>query len=260
MRGPEDKTEAVAYGRAMTSKRYAVFGAGRVGRAMAAYLGHLGHEAVLVTRSETENAPEKCREQVAWADVVAAAIPDGRIAEWAEKWRGDLAGKPAIHFSGALSVGGMFSYHPLFSFPRAGLSPAIMRGIVFARQEGAPSFAEIVPGAPNHEFVVADADRAYYHALAVLSGNFAAFLWNETASGLAGRLKIAPETVLSGYFFSIVERFRESPYDSLTGPVTRHDAATVEANLDALAADPKLAGLYRAFLRAAWPNFEPSEG
>ncbi len=235
-----------------------MFGAGRVGRNMAAYLAHLGHEAHLVTRSEAEAAPDRCRDLVARADIVAAAIPDGRLAAWAQTWRGALAGKPAIHFSGALSVGGLFSYHPLFSFPRTQLPPATMRVIAFARQEGAPPFAEIAPGAPNPEFVVADADRAYYHALAVLSGNFAAFLWNETAAGLADRLKISPEIVLASYFSSLVERFRESPFDSLTGPVARRDRETVEANLKALAAAPKLAELYRAFLKAAWPNFEAS--
>lgn len=240
----------------MNSKRYAIFGGGRVGRNMASYLRHLGHDATVITRHDAEAAPEKCRLEIARSDVIAAAIPDDRLAAWAQTWCGALAGKPAIHFSGALSVSGLSSYHPLYSFPKSLLSPATMRTIAIARQQGAPPFAEIVPNAPNPEFVIADLDRAYYHALAVLSGNFAAFLWNETAKGFADRLRIAPETVLASYFGGLVERFRESPRDSLTGPVARRDRMTVESNLKALADDPKLYELYRAFLHAAWPDYE----
>jgi predicted short-subunit dehydrogenase-like oxidoreductase (DUF2520 family) len=223
---------------------------------MASYLRHLGHRASIVTRAEAESAPAACRALVERADVIAAAIPDDRLADWEKAWRGALAGKPAIHFSGALSVHGLMSYHPLYSFPKTELAPATMRSIAFAREEGAPPFSEIVPGATNPDFVVADADRAYYHALAVLSGNFAAFVWNEAAKGMAARLRIPPEEMLSSYFSGLVDRFRESPFDSLTGPVARRDRMTVERNLKALADDPKLAELYRAFLRAAWPEYE----
>lgn len=241
----------------MNSKHYVIFGGGRVGRNMAPYLRHLGHQATIVGRVEAENAPAACRALIERADVVAAAIPDDRLADWERTWRAALAGRQAIHFSGALSVHGLMSYHPLYSFPKTELAPAIMRSIAFARQEGAPPLAEIVPGATNPDFVVADADRAFYHALAVLSGNFAAYVWNEAAKGFAGRLQIPPEAMLASYFSGLVERFRESPFDSLTGPVARRDRATVDANLAALENDPKLAALYRAFLAAAWPDFGP---
>ena len=62
--------------------------------------------------------------------------------------------------------------------------------------------------------------------------------------------------MLASYLSGVVERFRESPFDSLTGPVARRDQATVEANLKALQGEPKLASLYRSFLEAAWPAFE----
>lgn len=244
----------------MNSKRYVIFGGGRVGRNMSSYLRHLGHQATIVTRAEAETAPADCRALIAHADVIAAAIPDDRLADWERTWRATLAGRQAIHFSGALSIHGLRSYHPLYSFPRTELAPMTMRSIAFIRQEGAPPFSEIVPGATNPDFVIADKDRAYYHALAVLSGNFAAFVWNETAKGFAARLQIPPEAMLASYFSGLVDRFRESPFDSLTGPVARRDRSTVERNLEALAAEPKLAELYRAFLGAAWPDYETPPG
>lgn len=239
----------------MRSLRYVIFGPGRVGLSMAAYLGALGHETQLLSHKHAEQAPAKCRTLVANADVIAAAIPDGALAGWAETWRDAAAGKPLLHFSGALIVGGMWGYHPLYSFPRDPLPFETMRSIAFARQEGSPTLGEIMPGAQNPEFIVNDNDRAYYHALAVLSGNFAAHLWNEAAKGFAGRLKVAPEIVLASYLAGVVDRFRESPFDSLTGPVARRDRASVEANLKALENEPRLKALYEAFVLSAWPGF-----
>lgn len=239
----------------MKSLRYVIFGPGRVGRSMAAYLGALGHDVQLVSNKHAEQAVAKCKTLVANADIIVAAIPDSALAGWADAWRENAAGKPILHFSGALSIDGLWGYHPLYSFPREALPVETMRSIAFARQEGAPPLADMMPGASNPEFAVSNKDRAYYHALAVLSGNFAAHLWNEAAKGFSGRLKVAPETVLASYLSGIVERFRESPFDSLTGPVARRDRATVEANLKALEGEPKLRALYEAFVISAWPGF-----
>lgn len=239
----------------MKLKRYLVFGPGRVGGNFAAYARHLGHEAKLISHAEAATETEKCRALIGEADIVAAAVPDSALAEWARTWRESLGDKPAIHFSGALLIEGLLSYHPLYSFPAAVLAPETLQAIAFAREEKAPSFADILPGAPNPDFVVKAKDRAYYHALAVLSGNFAAYLWNESAKAAASRLEIDPGTVLASYLAGVVERFRESPFASLTGPIARHDRASVEANLAALSDEPRLKALYQTFLEAAWPDY-----
>lgn len=239
----------------MPGRRIVIFGPGRVGRNFAAYARALGHEARLVTRAESGGGAQAREALVAKADLVAAAIPDDALATFAQDWRALLAGKTAIHFSGALTVPGLRGYHPLYSFPKSELPIATLKSIAIAREEHAPRFAEILPGADNPEFVVAAKDRAFYHALAVLSGNFAAHLWNETARAFEDRLGSAPSPVLANYFASLVERFAERPFDSLTGPIARKDRASVEANLAALAGEPKLKALYEAFLRSAWPDF-----
>lgn len=238
----------------MTKRRIAIFGPGRVGASFAAYARSLGHAARLISRAETEACEDGPAGLIGDADVVAVAVPDDRLAAFAEVAAPGLSGRVAIHFSGALRVEGLWSYHPLYSFPRSALTPARMAEIAFAREETAPSFGEILPGAANPEFVVRDADRARYHALAVLSGNFAAHLWNLAARDFSDRLDAPPE-LLAGYFRSLIERFAESPFDSLTGPAARRDRASVEANLAALSDRPDLQALYRAFLASAWPDF-----
>jgi predicted short-subunit dehydrogenase-like oxidoreductase (DUF2520 family) len=235
--------------------RVLIFGSGRVGASFAAYLAHLGHEISVISRSDIAADRARVALCVRNADLVAAAIPDDLLSAWAGEWRAELSGKKAIHFSGAVLIDGINSYHPLFSFPTSPLPPAVMSRISIAREKGAPAFGDLFPGAPNPEIEISAADRPYYHALAVLSGNFAAFLWNETAKGFADRFGLPPETILAPYLEGVVDRFRETPLTSMTGPVKRQDRRTVEANLAALERDPGLKRLYLAFLESAWPSW-----
>ena len=234
--------------------RMLIFGAGRVGASLAAYASHLGHEVTVVSRQQASSDRASVAALIGKSDLIAAAIPDDRIAPWRSDWAAEIGRRTAIHFSGALTFEGMLSYHPLYSFPANPLAPEVMGRIAIAREAGAPAFSSILPGAANPEFVVAAADRPYYHALAVVSGNFAAHLWNETAKGFAARFALPPEEILGSYLAGVVERFRENPFDSMTGPVARRDAETVAANLAALAGEPRLKALYISFLDSAWPD------
>lgn len=233
--------------------RLLIFGTGRVGKSMARYASHLGIETLVATRAMADGDKAPVADMIKSADVVAAAIPDDRLDVWREKFSAEIAGRPAIHFSGALTIPGVRGYHPLYSFPERPLPPDTMAGIAIAREEGAAPFSQILPGARNPEIVLRAEDRAYYHALAVLSGNFAAHIWNEAAKGFAARFGIAPETILSSYLQGVVDRFRESPFDSMTGPVARKDGLSVAANQAAIADEPRLKALYDAFLESAWP-------
>ncbi|MEZ5921669.1 MAG: Rossmann-like and DUF2520 domain-containing protein [Parvularculaceae bacterium] len=238
--------------------RLIIFGKGRVGSAFAVYASDLGHEVDAVSHAEADGAEAALFRRIAHADLVAAAIPDGALAGFAARFGTAFQERPAIHFSGALIIPGMSSYHPLYSFPASPLPPAMTRRIAIAREDGARPFGEILPGAANPEFAVPSKDRALYHALAVLSGNFSAHLWNETAKIFAGEFPDAPAGTLNAYFQSLVDRFGESPEASMTGPLARRDGATVKANLEALSGAPHLEALYRAFLRSAWPEYDES--
>ncbi|MEO1242384.1 MAG: DUF2520 domain-containing protein [Pseudomonadota bacterium] len=235
---------------------YVIFGAGRVGVSMASYLEHLGHKVSLISREQAEQHKPECEQLIAEADIIAAAVPDDKLDAWRETWRAKIGSKTTIHFSGAVSIDGMHSFHPLYSFPRLALPVTKMKEIAFACPVGGPSFSDIFPQAPNPYFEISAEDRARYHALAVLSGNLASFIWNETANEFAALTNTPPDKILQSYLGSIVDRFIESPMSSLTGPVDRRDRRTVGKNLDGLAASPKLKGLYQAFLDAAWPDYD----
>lgn len=237
-------------------KRYVIFGRGRVGSNMAAYIESLGHQVTPISRGEAENEQALCAERVKEADIVAAAIPDDKLPSWRDAWLGVIGeGKVAIHFSGAARIDGVYGFHPLYSFPRSVLSSKQMSEIAFAREPSAPPFKEVFPGASNACFEIGDEDRARYHALAVLAGNLPAFVWNEMAKEFAALTGMPAEKVLGAYLNSVVDRFIESPEDSMTGPVARRDKTTVLKNLSALEDTPKLKALYDAFVRLAWPGF-----
>lgn len=234
--------------------RLVIFGTGRVGASMAHYARSLGAEAFAVSRRMAESDRPHVAAEIARADVVAAAIPDDRLAPWIDDWQVEIAGRPAIHFSGALTIPGMRGYHPLYSFPTTPLPVEAMSQIVIARDAGAPRFSSLFPGAANPEIEIRAEDRGFYHALAVLSGNFAAHLWNEVAKAFAARFETPPDAAMGFYLAGVVERFRERPFQSMTGPVARGDAQTLAANLAALERAPKLKALYEAFVRSAAPD------
>ena len=235
---------------------YVIFGQGRVGANVTAYLRHLGHAVSVVTHEDADAATDETDAKIEAADIVAAAIPDDDLQGWHDKWHTVAAGKTIIHFSGAVSVAGMYSYHPLHSFPNSMLTMEEWNAVAFACPETGPAFEIIFPGAANRHFTIAEQDRAKYHALAVISGNFASFLWNETAKAFGDLSVKDRDLVLGNYFNSIVARFAESPLSSMTGPMARRDRQTVEKNMAALKENPVLGELYEAFLNAAWPEFE----
>jgi predicted short-subunit dehydrogenase-like oxidoreductase (DUF2520 family) len=234
-------------------RRFAIFGAGRVGRSMAAYWRSLGHEVRLVERAQTADAAAAAR-IIAAADAVAVALPDSAIAEFAHNHRNVLQHIDAIHFSGASSFDGLTAYHPLYSFPQTEIPAQQSAAILIARDAGTRPYSAIVPGACNPEIALPPGARPLYHALAVVSGNFAAHLMNEAAAAFARRFGADP-ALLAPYFGSVAARFAESPLSSMTGPVARGDAGAVATNLEALAGEPQLEALYRAFLKSAWPEY-----
>lgn len=245
--------------------KYVIFGPGRVGRNIDHYLRTLGHEVRIISRREAQAEKARCERLIASSQCVIAALPDDGLSAWRAEWAHAIEARPAVHFSGAALVDGMLGYHPLYSFPNEILDLSVLQSIAFACPPDAPALAQLFPGMTNATFTVLDEDRAYYHALAVLSGNLAAFTWNETAKIFAERF--APSgaqtstSVLKAYFESIVARFSETPENSMTGPVARRDTTSIAANIAALdrahQKDPRqanLPALYRAFVDAAWPD------
>ena len=184
------------------------------------------------------------------ADLVLLCVPDALIADVAAAVP---LGPWIAHVSGATRLSALepherrFGVHPLQTLTRArgaeqldgawaaigGESPdAIDRARWLADQLGLRPFS------------IADADRALYHAAAVIGGNAVVTL-HQVAQRLLADVGAPPEAI-----DPLMARTVENAFE-LTGPIARGDTATLEAHVEALTQRaPDLVPLYRALAEA----------
>lgn len=215
-----------------------VIGGGRAGAAIAARLAERG-VAVAIGRPPV---PE--------SELVILAVPDSAIAEVAHEVQ---RGSWVAHVSGATTLSALaphkrrFSVHPLqtLTLERGpeqldGAWAAITAETAGARKR-ARWLAETLGLTP---FELADADRALYHAGAVIGGNSVVTLYR-VAARLLSEAGAPPEAIVP-----LMRRTIENGFD-LTGPIARGDLETVAAHLAALEQRaPDLVPLYRALADA----------
>ncbi len=211
-------------------ERVHVIGSGRVGSAVAARLRERG---VALDGEEP--------------DVVLLCVPDTAIAAVA---RGQTPGRGWIgHVSGATPLAALapherrFSLHPLQTFDRSG-DPSQLDGAWAAISGETPQALavarELAEQLGLHPFVLAEEDRALYHAGAVFASNYLV-----TLQRAAVRLGVPPEGLVPLMQRTIANGFE------LTGPIARGDWATVEAHKQAIRARrPELEHLYETLAGA----------
>ena len=214
-------------------KQIRIVGSGRVGSAVAGRLREHG----FVLRDDD-------------AELVLLCVPDRTIAEVA---RAIPLGPWIAHTSGATPLEALepherrFGLHPLQSFSRARgpeqldgayaavtaeTSEALEVGFWLARELGLDPFE------------LPDAERALYHAGAVVASNFLVTL-HRAAADLAEAAGAPPEALVP-----LMRRVIENDFE-LTGPIERGDWETVEAHLAAIREHhPELEPLYRALADA----------
>jgi predicted short-subunit dehydrogenase-like oxidoreductase (DUF2520 family) len=226
----------------MTSaRRIRIVGRGRAGSAFAAALAGRGWLVEdPVGRTDLGGAAEGvdlvliCVSDSAVRDVAEAIdpLPDVVVAHCSGSQGLDVVARHPRH--GAL--------HPLVSIPPPPLgADRLLDGAMFARA-GDPLVDEVVTALGGHSFEVADADRAAYHAAAVIASNHLVVLMAqvERVAAAAG--------VELGAFRGLVDGTLDNvaalgPGEALTGPAARGDAETIAHHLAAIG--PREAELYR---------------
>ena len=220
----------------------AVVGHGRLGTALCAALRAAG---------VTVDGPLGRGATAADAAVVLLCVPDAEIAAAAACIaRGRLVG----HCSGATTLAPLhphadtFSLHPLMTVTAAGAdfagATAAIAGSTDAALETARALAEALG---LHPISVPDADRPAYHAAASMASNFLVTLeWAAERVGGLDRAALAP------LVRATVENWLAAgPHAALTGPITRGDDATVDAQRAAVAQRaPDLIALFDALADA----------
>lgn len=225
---------------AMTTQ-FLLVGRGRLARHFDHVLTHLLKTEPL--RWDRSMGLDSLRPLAEKATHVGLAVSDSAIAELCA---GPLANLDArlVHFSGATSVPGVASAHPLMSFGPELFADDVYGRIHFA-VTGAESLSELLPDWPNPWFRLSDQDKALYHAWCVMAGNFPVILWERMESEFA-KLGCPPEAGRL-YVRQVAENFFRTGPAALTGPLVRGDQVTIEKNLAALGTS-SWAELYRSFL------------
>lgn len=198
------------------------------------------NQILIWDRTQQTDLLKNCIQQ---CSLVWLAISDSSLTDFYTEYLKD-SGKTVVHFSGAFSHPEMISAHPLMSFSHDLFEKSVYEKIHFALT-GADSLETALPGFKNSFTKIAASEKALYHALCVLAGNFPQLLWNETLKEFR-KLNI-PDQAVDLYLKQIVNNFVNLKEQSITGPLVRKDLGTIEKNLQALEGKSSLQSIYKNF-------------
>lgn len=234
-------------------------GAGRAGRALAAALRAAGVAYALVDRAQVleQHGPRTVAtraEAVARAALVLVAVRDGQLDVALDELRqrdGLSLRAVVLQVSGSAEpaareriteYGAHYgTFHPLLPLLDPALASIRLQGSVIGVEGDTAAHGAAVQlaarlGATTIE--IPRAERAAYHAAAVIASNFPVTL-AALAEGLLSRIgvdSVAAHRAVRALMAASVENLAGAPraLDALTGPIARHDTATVRAHTTAL--------------------------
>ena len=184
-------------------------------------------------------------------DAVILAVPDGAIASVAD--RIEPTDAVMCHLAGSLGLDVLGPHrrraavHPLVALPDAEIGARRLRGAWFAVAGDDVAHA-VVDAFGGRSFVVADEDRATYHAAAVIASNHLVALMGQVER--IGAVVGAPRSAMIDLARGSLENVASiGAVAALTGPVARGDEETVRRHRAALPADE--VELYDALADAA---------
>ena len=221
-------------------RRVRIIGPGRAGSSLAAALGRCGWFVgpLLGRHDDVSSAAEG-------VDLLVIATPDRVVAEVAASVGTDTDTVVA-HLSGALGLEALAPHarraacHPLVSLADAERGADQLCGGSWFAVAGDLLVEEVVEALGGRSFTVDDADRATYHATAVLASNHLVALLGQVER-VAGPLGIPLDAFLDLAEGSLANVRALGPVDALTGPAARGDEATIDRHLTVLPADERAA-------------------
>jgi len=237
-----------ATGPVTAASRLRVVGAGRAGRSLAVALERAGWDVVgLLGRSDPLAAA------LDGTDLLVLATPDAAIGEVAAAVTPDSRAVIA-HLAGSRGLEALRPHqrvaalHPLVALPSPAVGAERLAAGTWFALAGDPLAQQVVSDLGGRWFVVADADRAAYHAAAALASNHLVALFGQVER-IAGAISVPAEAYLELARSTLDNLALLGAAAALTGPVARGDWETVARHLAAI--DPGEREAYRALAAAA---------
>lgn len=206
----------------MKKQNYGIVGNGAMARHFTNYLDLEEINYIRWKRGETLDKLREC-------EIIFLLISDDSIENFVSK-NPTIQSKTLVHFSGALSITGTIGFHPLMTFGKELYSIDEYRSIPFIGIESTLQFYKIFPNLNNKYYKIEKSQKAYYHALCVISGNFSSIIWNKVFKSFKEDLAL-PEDVLIPYLKRNFSNIINNPTNSLTGPIKRQDKITMNKNM-----------------------------
>ena len=256
-----------------------IIGPGRVGTALATalpleqyavrFVAGRGPESLARFRAAVPGVEVRTPEDAARdADVVLLCVPDDVLAPLVRGLAVADAVRPGsawLHTAGGhglaplrpamLAGARVAACHPAQTFPDPEAGAAALPGTAWAVTADGADLAwaqRFVHALGGTAVVVADANRALYHAALVLGANGTSSVVAQAREVLLGAGVADPAALLTPLVTAAARNAAARGAAALTGPVRRGDAGTVAANLAALRADvPETAAAYVALARLA---------
>lgn len=207
---------------------YLLIGSGKMARHLSHYFSLLNIPHKKWSRKDSMSL----NQAINGCSHILLAISDDAIEPFVEKHAEAFTEKTLIHFSGATSIEGILSAHPLMTFSNELYDLEDYENIFFVCDKKT-DFKELFPGLCNKSFQINTDQKALYHALIVIAGNFPQILWSYVQQELGQKMDI-PMGALKPYIEKIASNFIESPESSLTGPLVRGDSKTLQIHNEAL--------------------------
>jgi predicted short-subunit dehydrogenase-like oxidoreductase (DUF2520 family) len=232
---------------------YAIAGGGRLARHFSTYFQLLGIPYTCWARddhsslntSKQVSAENRLRETVTEADCVLLLVSDNAITALLKQYP-FLHEKQLVHCSGSLSFPGIIGVHPLMTFADQVYDLDTYQSVPFMVEKG-HNFESLFPKLQNPHFTVGVEDKARYHAMCVMAGNFSQLIWKAVTDRFEEQFELPAET-LQPYLNQVTDNFINVGGAALTGPLVRNDLPTIERNLNSLEGDT-LQDLYGAFVQ-----------
>ena len=233
---------------------YTVVGDGRLARHLRYYLAHCGLEVHSWARSSAQPFSPPSNH---W---ILLAITDSALTPFVDALP-QIDRSHFVHFSGALTIDGVSSCHPLMTFSTSLYPMETYAKIpfIFEKAPSKKAFTQIFPDLHNPSYAIQPELKPLYHALCVLGGNFSQILWQKVIQEFSHQLDLAP-SILVPFMQQSLQNLIDDHEQALTGPLARGDSSTIAANLQALNNDP-FRDVYRAmsevFLKKQNPSLSP---
>lgn len=223
--------------------RYLLVGNGRLALHFREYFRHL--RLSFETWSRQENSISELSPLLTRAERILLLISDSSLTDFVKEHRTTHPEAIWIQFSGALETPGAESFHPLMTFGPKTYELSTYLQMPFVTTSSFP-LSQALPGLENPCVKISADQKARYHALCVLSGNFSMMLWKKMIDELQ-HWNLGKDIALP-YARQCVDNIFADPKHALTGPLVRGDQVTQNKNLEALKGDP-FAEIYRSFQR-----------